>query len=136
MVLHKIACKLRNQLHKLIGRPGVQLALNHIAENVVSEPKWPVIVERLDPNTATAIYCDKCGWEGQQDDPSEGYIGDVGSCPKCAEWGTLDYCYEEGDKCACGRLAIELPVKDEHGRYCSRAHQLQAEYARELSDAA
>lgn len=97
--------------------------------------KWPVIVERLDPSTATAIYCDQCDWTGQQDDPEKGYIGDYGVCPKCDQWGSLDYCYEEGDRCPCGRLALELPVADEHGRYCNRAHQLQAEYQRVLVEA-
>jgi hypothetical protein len=97
---------------------------------------WPVIVERLDPTTATAVYCDACDWTGSQRDPEGGYVGDTESCPNCGALLSLDYCYEEGDKCACGRLAIELPVKDEHGRYCSRAHQLQAEYARGLSDVA
>lgn len=98
-----------------------------------SKSRWPVIVESLNVETATAIYCASCGWTGTHEDPSEGPISDVGSCPECKLSGTLDYCYEPGERCVCGKLAIDLPYRDDYGRYCSRPCLLQAEYARGLA---
>lgn len=90
---------------------------------------WPVLVERLDPKTATKFYCESCGKTGEQADPSDGYIMDVASC-SCG--GTLDYCYWEGVNC--GKLDYDMPIKGpDYTHFCSRACQLQAEYARELA---
>jgi hypothetical protein len=95
--------------------------------------RWPVIVERLDAKTACACYCEKCGWTGRQEDPSDGPVSDVAVCPKCDAFA-LDYCYEEGVRCAnCRKLEIDLPLSDRNGHYCSRPCLLQAEYSRSLT---
>lgn len=91
------------------------------------------LVARFTAQTATAVYCPACGWRGRDEDPASGLIANAcASCPECGE--TVEYQYDEGDRCrGCGKLAAWHPVRDEHGRYCSRVCQLQAEYARTLA---
>lgn len=97
---------------------------------------YPVIVKGpFTAEQATAIYCVRCGWRGVQKNPADGLICDVGSCPSC-NLLTLDYCYEEGVECGgCGKLAVDHPLDDAGGQYCSRVCQLQAEYRRKLGAA-
>lgn len=95
-------------------------------------------VPRLSSRTATAIYCAECGWRGRDEDPASGLIsaGQV-PCPRSDCDGTVEYQYDEGVRCGgCRKLAGWHPVTDEHGAYCSRTCQLQAEYARSLEAAA
>jgi len=103
-----------------------------------SSAGYPIITTgNLTAEQACAIYCTSCGWVGKQDDPSEGPIQEVGSCPACPLVLTLDYCYEPGVGCAgCGKVDLDMPLRDELGSYCSRVCQLQAEYKRSLGEAA
>lgn len=95
------------------------------------------LVEGLDRDTADRIACSDCGWRGRDSDPGDGLVGaGMMTCPKCGV-GNVDYEYHEGVRCVgCNTLDYVQPLRDDHGRYCSRLCQLQAEYARSLQTAA
>lgn len=82
---------------------------------------------------ATAIICPGCGWKGQDDDPMDGLVASgVAACPRCSRMG-LEYEWEPGVQCGnCRKLALDMPLSDGHGSYCTRRCQLQAEHARNL----
>jgi hypothetical protein len=94
----------------------------------VSEPRYPILVERLTGDQALRIACQVCPWETTitaEEIRNERNYG----CPQCG--GSADYKYEEADKCPnCGRLGFFSPVLN---HCCSRVCMLQAEYAETLA---
>lgn len=98
---------------------------------------YPILVEALSKEQAFALACDDCEhtWRAANVDDYIGFI-DFGRCPECESPTVLPQ-FEPGERCgACRAMAIEHPVEDEHGRYCSRVCMLQAEHARTLRGAA
>ena len=90
---------------------------------------YPILVEKLTPEQALRIVCQRCGAE--EEIGEDEILNDaVYACPKnCG--GAAIYKYEWADKCpGCGKLGFYEKVLD---GCCSRVCQLQAEYAKELA---
>lgn len=97
-----------------------------------TEPRYPILVERLEGPDALRIACQTCDWETvikPEDIQNErNYM-----CARCGGWA--DYKYEEADfKCPnCGKLGF---TKVDADGSCSRRCALQWEWAKTLKERA
>lgn len=93
-----------------------------------------------DEHPATMLGCGVCGFERHCTDDEMGISEMVAPCTCCyrERGGWLDWKYQQGEECvSCGRLDWSMPITlPGHRGVCSRACQLQVEYAESLGSEA